>query len=464
MGRESPPAAPVRVAFETAVHQRRDSVKRRQRGSAPAGFEGAGQRADHATATARSRYGERQVFPIEPLNQALGQLYGAAAPPGLLPEPEHHRPAAHQVACLVVGLEGQEPGFGADMEGEGVAVLALELERPAPGQGEDVGVRDRQRRARFVQGLGHDRDRHRPFQPMVEIAQEAVANPEQLVGKIAPYGHINAGLEPLPEPFNILCHMITSRKNSHLKTIRRLGRSKGDHALLEGPHLIGEALEAGHELRSVLATPRFLESTPGRRLVPRLPLQPLEIDERLLAEVTDSDSPRGIVAVARLPHPSASELPLAENGTYLYVEGLQDPGNLGALVRVAEASGVTAVCLSPGSVLPNHPRALRASAGSLLRLPVAASGSAVDLADRLAPLDPTWAALVARGGRNLFSAHLAGCVVLALGAEGAGLTPELQRRADLELTIPLQPPVESLNAAVAAAVALFELRRRRLRD
>ncbi len=255
--------------------------------------------------------------------------------------------------------------------------------------------------------------------------------------------------------------MITSRKNSYLKTIRRLRRRKGDQALLEGPHLILEALAAGHGLRSVLATRDFLESAPGRRLGARLPMHPLEIDARLLAEVTDSDSPRGIVAVARIPHPAVPELPLIEDGTYVYAEGLQDPGNLGALVRVAEASGARAVCLSPGSVHPNHPRALRASAGSLLRLPVAIAGSADALADRLGPLAPTWAALVPRGGRDLSTVSLQGCVVLALGAEGPGLTPEVRRRADLELTISLQPPVESLNVAVAAAVALFELRRQR---
>ncbi len=255
--------------------------------------------------------------------------------------------------------------------------------------------------------------------------------------------------------------MITSRKNSYLKTIRRLRRSKGDHALLEGPHLIGEALAAGYGLRSVLATRDFLESSSGRRLAPLLPMHPLEIDDRLLAEVTDSDSPRGIVAVARVTRPAAPELPLADSGTYVYAEGLQDPGNLGALVRTTEASGATAVCLSPGSVHPNHPRALRASAGSLLRLPVVIACAADALADRLGPLAPTWAALVPRGGRDLSTLSLQGCVVLALGAEGSGLTAEVRRHADVELTIPLQPPVESLNVAVAAAVALFELRRQR---
>ncbi len=255
--------------------------------------------------------------------------------------------------------------------------------------------------------------------------------------------------------------MITSAKNPHLKTIRRLRRSKGEGTLLEGPNLISEALAAGCELHSVLATRAFLESSAGCRLTPRLPWQPLEVDPRLLAEVTDSDSPRGIVATTRLSRPPVSRLPLEEGGTYVYAQGLQDPGNLGALVRASEASGASAVCLSPETVHPNHPRALRASAGSLLRLPVAVAGTAEALADHLEPLEPTWAALVPCGGQDLFTMSLGGCVVLALGAEGAGLAPDVRRRADLELTIPLRPQVESLNVAVAAAVALFEVRRQR---
>lgn len=255
--------------------------------------------------------------------------------------------------------------------------------------------------------------------------------------------------------------MITSRKNSHLKTMARLRRSKGEEALLEGPHLIAEAVAAGLRLSSVLATPDFLASAAGRRLEPRLPFLPLATDPRLLEELADSDSPRGIVAVAYVPRPHAGELPLREDGVYVYAEGLQDPGNLGALARVAEASGAAGLCLRRGSVHPNHPRALRASAGSLLRLPTAFAESTADLGARLAPLEPRWVALVGHGGEDLFGASLAGCVVLLVGAEGGGLSAATRAAVDLELTIPLAAPVESLNVAAAAAVALFELRRRR---
>jgi RNA methyltransferase, TrmH family len=263
--------------------------------------------------------------------------------------------------------------------------------------------------------------------------------------------------------------MIASRHNKTLKDMRRLRRSKGEHAgdrvLLEGPHLVGEALAAGLALESVVATPAFLAGAEGRALARSLDAPPLAVEPHLLDELADADSPRGIVAVARLPRSGTAGLPLAPNGVYLYAEGVQDPGNLGAIARAAEAAGATGLALSPGTVHPNHPRALRGSAGSLLRLPVAAEVNADALAAHLAPLAPRWAALVPRGGLDLYRAPLEplddGALVLLLGAEGPGLSPALAARADLALSIPMAAGVESLNAAVAAAVALFEIRRRR---
>jgi TrmH family RNA methyltransferase len=259
--------------------------------------------------------------------------------------------------------------------------------------------------------------------------------------------------------------MLSSRQNKKIKDIRRLLRSKGDHTLLEGPHLVAEALDARVELETVLATGGFLATPEGRRLRAALPAAPLEVEPHLLAGLTDADAPRGIAAVARLPRAGAVALPVVPGGVYVYVEGVQDPGNLGALARVAEAAGAAGLALSPGTASPNHPRALRASAGSLLRLPVAVGAEPAEVAARLARLRPRWAALVARGGLDLYAAPelpAASALVLALGAEGPGLSADLAARADLRLTIPIEPPVESLNATVAAALVLFELRRRRL--
>lgn len=223
---------------------------------------------------------------------------------------------------------------------------------------------------------------------------------------------------------------------------------------------MAEALAAGLRLEEILATPGFLASAEGRRLARDWTVEPLEVDPDLLAELTDADSPRGVLAVAQVPRSGIEALPILPDHPYLYLDGLQDPGNLGALARVAEAAGAAGLALSPGCVHPNHPRALRASAGSLLRLPVAVAVEPDALSRHLATAGPRWAVLVPRDGEDLYSADLAGTLILAVGAEGPGLSPALLARADLRLTIPMAPAVESLNATVAAALVLFEVRRR----
>jgi TrmH family RNA methyltransferase len=223
--------------------------------------------------------------------------------------------------------------------------------------------------------------------------------------------------------------------------------------------LVLEALAADLPLHSLVASEEFLQSPEGRELLPKLPQAPIPVVAKLLDEMAESDSPRGLLALAHLPRGNVDSLPLVAGGLYLFTDGLQNPGNLGALARVAEAAGATALCLGHGTAHPNHPRALRASAGSLLRLPVAQAVSWQDLQRHLAPLTPRCAALSTCGGQDIYSADLAGTLLLALGAEGPGLSQEVQGDCQLALTIPLAGRVESLNATVAAALVLFERRR-----
>jgi len=255
--------------------------------------------------------------------------------------------------------------------------------------------------------------------------------------------------------------MIRSRANAHLKDMRRARRCKDDLALLEGPHLLREALEAGLVPESVLATPAFLGSDAGRALVAALPHPPRVVEPALLEPLADSDTPRGILAVVRPPSKDLMRLPAVAGGHYLFLDGVQDPGNLGALARVAEAAGVSGLALATGCAHPNHPRALRASAGSLLRLPVAMAVTAAAVRAQLGPVAPTWIGLAAHGGEDLYQASLTGTLVLALGAEARGLSASVEKLCERRATIPLATRVESLNVATAAAIVLFELRRRK---
>lgn len=255
--------------------------------------------------------------------------------------------------------------------------------------------------------------------------------------------------------------LIRSRQNSHLKAIRKLRRSRGEAALLEGEHLVREAVRAGLRLEWLLLTPRQAETGWGEELrgSSRIGSVQLVLPE-LLATVCDADSPHGPVALCELPRSGVGSLPVRAGGCYLLLDRIQDPGNLGALARVAEATACAGLALTPGCVHPNHPRALRASAGSLLRLPAAVDAEPEALLAHLRTIGPALVGLSAHGGEPLAgSGALDGPLVLALGSEGAGLAAGIVARLDRSVTIPLAPPVESLNVAVAAAVALFERRR-----
>jgi RNA methyltransferase, TrmH family len=253
--------------------------------------------------------------------------------------------------------------------------------------------------------------------------------------------------------------MIRSRQNETIKAIRQLRRKQGEIALLEGPHLVEEALKSGIQLESLLVSPAFLVTAAGLRLASRLPSTLVEVEERLLDSLADSDSPRGILALARLPRGGADRFPVDPSGLYLFLDGVQDPGNLGAIARVGEAFEVRAMALGRGCAHPNHPRALRGSAGSLLRLPVARVDSADELDRALGSIGTRWAGLDAHGSAPLPRSRPDGAWVLALGGEASGLSKEVEGRLDLRWTIPLARRVESLNVAVAAGIALFALAR-----
>ncbi len=235
-------------------------------------------------------------------------------------------------------------------------------------------------------------------------------------------------------------------------------RSKGDEAVLEGPHLVLEALRLGLRLQPVLATEEFIATAEGREVLARLARPPQLAASRILAGLADADSPRGLIAVCSLPRPGLGALAPGENAVWLFLDRIQDPGNLGALARVAEGLGAGGLLLSPGCADANHPRALRASAGSLLRVPLATHVEARAARVLFATVHARWIGLEAhRGSLRLDQLEPAGATVLAVGAEGPGLAESTRAELDARVTIPLSGRLESLNVAVAAALVLARL-------
>ena len=254
---------------------------------------------------------------------------------------------------------------------------------------------------------------------------------------------------------------------------RRLRALKADRELRdweqvlvgEGPHLADEALRSGASIELALASPRLLATAEGRALSGRLgragvPLH--EASDGTLESLSDARAPQPVIVLVRRLERSLEEILVGTSGPALAVLacGIQDPGNLGAIVRIADAAGGTGVIATPGSADLFHPRAVRASAGSIFRMPVLerdaerVAREARDAGLLLVGADP-------RGPASYDAFDWRRPTALVLGGEGAGLPPGIAGALDARLAVPMRAPVESLSVAAAAAVFLFEARRQR---
>ncbi len=259
--------------------------------------------------------------------------------------------------------------------------------------------------------------------------------------------------------------VLTSRENRWLKRFRQaLQGGKGDDDGLvgvEGAHLVEEAFRSGLEVPAVLASAsgeRHLEC-----LAPMLgpAVRVLRTSDRLFASVADTQTPQGIAALVRPRQATLDDILRGGTPLGVVLVGVQDPGNVGTIVRTAEAFGASGVVACRGTADPLAPKALRASAGSALRLPILAGISVPILLAQLRVAGLKVHAATLSAGVLPAETDLRGPAALLIGNEGAGLPPEVERSADALVRIPLAGGVDSLNAAVAAAVLLYEAARQR---
>jgi RNA methyltransferase, TrmH family len=256
---------------------------------------------------------------------------------------------------------------------------------------------------------------------------------------------------------------ITSRHNPLVARFRDAARGEAGAAmLLDGAHLVGDAVRAGVAVQVAAVTPSALESGELQPLVSALGEQGVEVtlvSAQVMDAISPVRSPSAIVALAERPETARAQLYRRAAPLIVVAVDVQDPGNIGAIVRVAEAAGATGVVAAGASANPFGWKALRGSMGSALRLPVVAGIDADDAIDEARSHGCRIVATVPRDGQPLFDARLTGPVAILIGGEGGGLPPELVAAADERVTIPMQAPVESLNAALTAAVVLYEASR-----
>jgi RNA methyltransferase, TrmH family len=248
---------------------------------------------------------------------------------------------------------------------------------------------------------------------------------------------------------------ITSSDNPRFRALLKLQQSsrerrKAGRSLLDGVHLAAAYLRHIGVPDEIVVSASGMSNPEIAALLGEVRLTPLVLADGLFRELSSVTTPTGIIAVVQTPRPVA---PPDVPGACVMLEDIQDPGNLGSILRSAAAAGIAEVYLSPKSVQSWSPRVLRAAMGAHFAVRIYEN---VDLEALVKRYPGTVFATKRDATMSVFSADLRGCAGLLFGNEGAGLSTALQRLAHQTVSIPMPGDVESLNVAAAAAVCLFE--------
>jgi TrmH family RNA methyltransferase len=261
---------------------------------------------------------------------------------------------------------------------------------------------------------------------------------------------------------------MTGAPHSSVKRYRELARNSPTNGLerellLDGPHLLIEAHQSRVPIDSAAFEHGALDDPAIKQLAETLVAGGADVfivSRKTLESMSPVRTPSGVVAIARRKLPSLADALSAKNALVVVAHDVQDPGNVGGIMRTAEAAGATAFIATASTADPLGWKALRGSMGSGLRLPIA-RGEIGDVLRALRDAGITTTALVPRAGQSLFEADFRTPSAFIAGSEGLGVPDEVMRQVDRGITIPMQQPVESLNVGVAAALVLYEAFRQR---
>ncbi|WP_410498401.1 TrmH family RNA methyltransferase [Chitinibacter sp. S2-10] len=255
--------------------------------------------------------------------------------------------------------------------------------------------------------------------------------------------------------------LITSNQNAHYKLAHKLAQSRRERAktglmLLDGVHLLAAWLDAGHAVDTVLVSVAGQFKIEITRLLQRLELQQCkrwQLSDALFESISDMPSASGILALVKVPDvPSAQQ-----SGFCLLLDGVQDPGNVGAILRTAYAAGVQQVWLSSACSDIWSPKVLRAGMGAQMVLPCIENADLPQLARQFR--GKIAATLLDSNARDLYDCDLRGDLAFVMGSEGQGISPEMAALAQIKILIPMQAGIESLNVGHASAICLYEAMR-----
>lgn len=257
---------------------------------------------------------------------------------------------------------------------------------------------------------------------------------------------------------------ITSKDNKifrHALSLKtKKYRDRYGEYLIEGPNLLKEALKEEIDVEAVFVRPEMTDEEAGIiEEGPELDRKTFILSNRLFDELKDTETSQGIVTVVRKRQdPSPKGRP---GGNYVVLDRLQDPGNIGTILRTADAAGFDLAVLMKGTADPFSPKVVRSATGSLFRLPMVFVKDAEELAELVHSAGKRLIATAMDAEKAYYDCDLEKDAAIIIGNEGNGISPELMMRADEKIMIPMAGNTESLNAAVAAGILMYERIRRR---
>ncbi len=267
----------------------------------------------------------------------------------------------------------------------------------------------------------------------------------------------------VPKEIESRLRRVSSRQNALVKDLRK-ALSQGEPTgflAIEGVRIIEEAIRSGLRFQAVFFSDAG--SAHATRLLPQIgsQVEVLLLPDEVFVSAVSTESPQGVAALVKMrPHKFEDLLDSASDSLLVGVAGIQDPGNLGTIIRSAEAFGARAILLGEKTVSHFNPKAVRGSAGSLFREPLLR----VKLGESITTLKQQGVRVLATSshkGKPLHEADFTGAAMIVVGNEGAGVPQEILSMADELVTIPHSPRVESLNAGIAASILLYEAARQR---
>ncbi|TAN40537.1 MAG: RNA methyltransferase [Nitrospirae bacterium] len=263
---------------------------------------------------------------------------------------------------------------------------------------------------------------------------------------------------------------ITSPSNPHIRDIistLRKGSADGARVFLaEGVHLLEMAVGADADIRELFITDRFRSSPEGAALLGLLSsggkkIRYTDVSDQVLNKLAETETPQGIAALVAARPLLLTNIALGRSPLLVVLDAIQDPGNLGTIIRTSDAAGVDAVITLPGTCDIYMQKTIRSTAGSIFSMPVIESGPG-DLAAFLSSHKIRTAAASADAAVSVFETDLSSPVALVFGNEARGISSEVRAAADMQLKIPLIGGAESLNVASSAAVCIYEAVRQRI--